>query len=53
MNATLARLQNERCATLRLMLLPEHRGYQFSGHPWAERIRNLHDEARCIRSHHS
>ncbi|QEA09802.1 hypothetical protein PQC31_gp81 [Pseudomonas phage Iggy] len=53
MKATLARIQNQRWATLRLMLLPQNRGYRFSEHPWAEHVRNLHDEAKCIREHHN
>lgn len=53
MNAALARLQNERCMLLRQMLCSNWRGFCFAGHPWAEQARNLHNESKCIREHHS
>ncbi|UPW35961.1 hypothetical protein [Pseudomonas phage pPA-3099-2aT.2] len=47
----LARLQNERWTLIHKMLCSQWRSFHFEGHPWAERVRGLHDEANCIREH--
>ena len=50
-NSALARLQNKRMWLLSDMLSNRWHGFKFAGHPWANQIRSLHDESKCIRSH--